>query len=89
MLPPLQSQPMRHSGTAATLEHPESDALNDFEHWPTRRAAREIGDTTGVVKGLERAIKMPSRFTEACFQLDPTSAPLRGDLRFERLVNGT
>ncbi len=47
-----------------------------------------LGESDAAVEQLRAAVAVPSFFSAAGFNADPTWAPLRGNPRFERLVAG-
>ncbi|HET7427595.1 MAG TPA: tetratricopeptide repeat protein, partial [Gemmatimonadales bacterium] len=48
-----------------------------------------VGETDKAIDGLEWLLRVPYFLSPAWLKIDPTLAPLRGNPRFERLVNGS
>ena len=48
-----------------------------------------LGDTSAALNQLEALLAGPSFLSGALLRTNPTWAPLRGNPRFERLVNGS
>ena len=71
----------------ALLERPSPDAYwRFFERVTYARAAAELGDVERALPALERVAREPGWVTPAWIGLDPMFAQLRGNPRFERLV---
>jgi eukaryotic-like serine/threonine-protein kinase len=48
-----------------------------------------VGDQDAAIGRLEDLLSVPSDFSTTLLRLDPACAPLRGNPRFQRLVNGS
>jgi tetratricopeptide (TPR) repeat protein len=47
-----------------------------------------LGEKAAALDIIERLLSIPARFSPQLLRLDPLWDPLRGELRFERLVRG-
>ena len=48
-----------------------------------------VGEPEKALDQLEPLLRMPYYLSPGWLRIDPTFAPLKGNPRFERLVNGT
>ena len=48
-----------------------------------------VGEPEKALDQLESLLKIPYTLSPGWLKIDPTFAPLRGNPRFERLVNGS
>jgi serine/threonine-protein kinase len=79
-----------HRPCEALLERPSADATwRVVERFFYARAALVLGDAERALSALEQVAPGPGWVTPAWLRLDPMFAPLRGNPRFETLVNGS